>query len=379
MEAENFSFEEEDEEVDWLPLLGDCLADKSILTETFRFTTKEGQKLLNQEYLVEETELGEGSFSSVKKIKSTSGQLFALKVYNKLYLQGKKLLDLEGNWSTLLERAQRDLSFWSKLQHPNICRMLEVFEQPGKIFLYIRMEAGELGEVAIFDPSTRCVELGDRVVKAYQSLKEEPMTRRQIIGHLFNQMVQGVEYMHSQGVCHGDIKLENMVITLNAYEEPRVEQESKESPKKKPDCSKPSCRLMFVDFNSCKSLSEPLYVYEGTLHYSPPEAIYSIAEGYCGKACDVYALGVALYTLLEGRLPIDNPPDPEGNEYHYEMEMHMKIRDQPITWDIGEQTPAEPTPALQKIRKMVEGMLEKDPKKRSTLPQVKTELLECQW
>ncbi|HEX5038046.1 MAG TPA: serine/threonine-protein kinase [bacterium] len=95
----------------------------------------------------------------------------------------------------------------------------------------------------------------------------------------------------------------------------------------------------------------------GTLQYIAPEQ----CQGRPGLASDVYALGILLYQMIEGRFPfpkhIQQPLDL--------IKWHGKGVPEPMT--------ECPSPA---VRELVGGMMEKDPKKRPDLDEVQNRLSE---
>jgi serine/threonine protein kinase len=97
------------------------------------------------------------------------------------------------------------------------------------------------------------------------------------------QIIQGVHYLHSFGIVHRDLKLENIMMS---------DQKEQASPK-------------IVDFGLSKIIgpnetaNEPF----GTLGYVAPEVLKKQPYTF---SCDIWSLGCILYALLSGSLPFDH-------------------------------------------------------------------------
>jgi serine/threonine protein kinase len=93
----------------------------------------------------------------------------------------------------------------------------------------------------------------------------------------FRQLIDGIEYLHNNGVSHMDLKLENLLVGENF-------------------------NLKIADFDLSFIAGDQKMVSRGTKFYRPPELI----QGKCTntQAADIYSAGIILFTLkTRGMLP----------------------------------------------------------------------------
>lgn len=119
---------------------------------------------------------------------------------------------------------------------------------------------------------------------------------------LFQQVCDAVQHAHQKGIIHRDIKPSNILVTT---------QDTREVPK-------------IIDFGVAKALAEPLTEKTrftehgqlfGTPEYMSPEQADPANEDIDTRS-DVYSLGVLLYVLLTGVLPLDTKQWREGGIEH---------------------------------------------------------------
>ncbi|KAJ3410503.1 hypothetical protein HDV05_003693 [Chytridiales sp. JEL 0842] len=142
---------------------------------------------------------------------------------------------------------------------------------------------------------------------------------------VFAQVAKAVMYLHSRGVVHRDIKDENIVIDSNYYVKLIDFGSAAVEPKGHPNC-----------------LFDRFY---GTVQYASPEILRG--EQYRGRATDVWAMGVLLYTILFGEVPFATSEQATSAPF---KSPRFKIHPEAL--------------------KLIAWMLEKDPRKRPTAEQV---------
>lgn len=233
-----------------------------------------------------------------------------------------KVLRTETATGALVKRFRREARLLARLQHPGIAQIFATglfqngrVEQP-----YFAME------LALGKPITQCRAARENDTNA--------------LLELLAQICDAVQHAHEQGIIHRDLKPANILVA--------------ESPS--------GDTVKILDFGIARAIGDdaefagatlqtmPGQII-GTLAYMSPEQMTSASDDL-GPACDVYALGVLLYELLAGVLPL-----PVANLTM--MDAAKRIREQ------------EPTrlgtflPALRgDIETIVEKALEKAPNRR---------------
>jgi serine/threonine protein kinase len=120
-------------------------------------------------------------------------------------------------------------------------------------------------------------DLFDYIAKRNYKLPEERAKA------IIYQIMLGVRYLHSFGIVHRDLKLENIMMTeSNDHGQPKI-----------------------VDFGLSKIIgpSETATEPFGTLGYVAPEVLKKSPYSF---SCDIWSLGCILYALLSGSLPFDH-------------------------------------------------------------------------
>jgi serine/threonine-protein kinase len=221
-------------------------------------------------------ELGRGGMGTVYRARHVAlNRLVALKVIS----AGTSADPRE------LARFRAEAEAVAQLQHPNIVQVFEVGEVSGRPYLALELVEG--GTLA-------------------HALGGMPLPSR-TAAELLESLARAVEYAHSRGVVHRDLKPGNILLQCPP------------SAVLSPDSSK--ARLgtaerglgtpKIADFGLAKrigadSSQTTTGVVVGTPSYMSPEQAAGLGK-LIGPACDIYALGAILYELLTGRPPFQAP------------------------------------------------------------------------
>ncbi|CAE7042195.1 CPK4 [Symbiodinium natans] len=204
---------------------------------------------IGDDYKIHETVLGSG-YNGVVNLATSIGLDDNMKFAVKAFKIGKLKRDKKA-------QLESEVGIYLCMDHPHITRLFDVYEADD--YLYLVMECMEGGE------------LFDRVT----TLKR--FTERDAADAV-TQMLLALNYIHSHGIVHRDLKLENFL-----YE------------------SKTSNHLKLIDFGFSK-VWDPnikMHVSCGTLAYVAPEVL---KKDY-GSQCDIWSLGVIAFVLLSGYMP----------------------------------------------------------------------------
>jgi tetratricopeptide (TPR) repeat protein len=226
--------------------------------------------------------LGEGGFGVVYEADDLrDGRRVALKL----------LRHAEPSW---LYRFKREFRALQGLVHPNLVLLDELFAEDERWFFTMELVEGvdfiqhASGGRSCSTPDPRC----DSTVRARESGGESGLDGLHVLSDReactrpfdesklrdgLRQLMVGLATLHAAGKVHRDIKPSNVLVT-------------------------PAGRVVLIDFGL---VTESFHATDsatiGTPGYMAPE---QAASREIGPAADLYAVGVMLYELLTGRMPI---------------------------------------------------------------------------
>jgi len=203
---------------------------------------------------IDKKKLGEGSYGAVSKCTNKStGVTRAVKSISKAQMKN-------------LDRFKQEIAIMKIMDHPNILKLYESFEDHRNIYLILEICAGG--------------ELFDRIIDSGHFTEVQAAI-------VMQNMFRAMFYMHENHVCHRDLKPENFLFT------------TKEPIEK--------THLKVIDFGlACKfSREQVLTTKAGTPYYVAPQVL----AGKYDQASDLWSLGVIMYVVLCGYPPFYGETD----------------------------------------------------------------------
>ena len=189
-----------------------------------------------------------------KAICRRTGNIVAIKTVDKI------------KHSTIIEQIKNEVSIMKLCQHPNIVKLLDVFETVSHI--YIAMEYLPGGDLLTYFKNRK------------SKINEERVCQ------IVRQIVNALQYMKDRGIIHRDLKLEN-VLLVDGNDQSDV-------------------KIADFGLSSLTGPNQDSHERLGTLHYTAPEILSG--KPY-DSSVDVWSLGVITYALLSGTFPFDSNDD----------------------------------------------------------------------
>jgi serine/threonine-protein kinase HSL1, negative regulator of Swe1 kinase len=237
-------------------------------------------------------------------------QYAAVKIVSKTVLVNSRIsLDcVEQDTERILLGIEREIVIMKLIEHPNILRLYDVWETSSELYLILEyVEGGEL-----FDYICEKGRLSSSEALAY-----------------FQQIISAIDYCHRFNIAHRDLKPENLLLDSNK-------------------------NIKVADFGMAawqkNGSNGMLKTACGSPHYAAPEVVMGMP--YNGSTSDIWSCGIILFALLAGKLPFDD--DDLGA-----LLEKVKVGKFDMPQHINRQA-----------KHLISRMLEKDVKKRITIPEI---------
>ncbi|XP_053186682.1 PAS domain-containing serine/threonine-protein kinase [Scomber japonicus] len=221
--------------------------------------------------------VGKGAFGFVwKAVRHSDGQEVVVKFISKARIVSDCWVD-----DPMLGRVSQEIAILTRVQHHNIVKVLEVFEN-GYYFQMVMERHGD-------------------GLDLFEFIDMQPRLDEPLASYIFRQLVAAVFYLRNKNILHRDIKDENIIIDKCFH-------------------------IRLIDFGSATMMApgKLFYNFCGTLEYCSPEVLQG--NPYEGPELEMWSLGVLLYTLLFSENPFCGveeilqaklkPPFPLSPELH---------------------------------------------------------------
>ena len=236
-----------------------------------------------------------------------------------------------------IDKVRKEMRVHKTLRHPNVVRLYTWFEE--RNFYYLIMEHVRGGDLFEFLAAMEVEQVSEDQAK-----------------YMFKQLLQAVEYLHSQNIVHRDLKPENVML-VDRLERPR---------------------LKITDFGEAKDLNggTACKTHIGTEATMAPEVFLlerragrgASVKSIDGKIADVWGLGVILHVMLVISYPFTTQEDEAYRQEMTRMAAGQVSRPALFRRKVWASKSSE-------VKALVEGLLQAEPAKRWTILQA----LSCDW
>jgi calcium-dependent protein kinase len=205
---------------------------------------------ISTQYKVDSEILGKGSYGEVRKaVHIATKEVRAIKIIYKYQCNKEEQ-----------QRIFNEKTIMKSLDHPNIVRVYEYFQDEKFIFIVMEFVTGG--------------ELFDKIIEVHHF--NEKMASK-----IFHQLLSAVNYLHKNNIVHRDLKPENILFDGE--------------------------NIKLIDFGTSRLYDSNLKMQTlyGTPYYIAPEVI----NGSYNEKCDEWSCGVILYVMLSGSPPFNGNND----------------------------------------------------------------------
>ncbi|KAL2916047.1 hypothetical protein HK105_204471 [Polyrhizophydium stewartii] len=285
---------------------------------------------VNQYHILKD--IGTGSYGRVVLVRSDqTGLYYACKIISKSRLRRKfRFMPAQPGGPSLpatqktciddeiMATIKREVAVLKKLSmHPNIVNLVEVLDDAKEDNIYMIFDLCEYGPVMEITIGQPARPFSEELARKY-----------------FRDVVLGLEYLHYKRIIHRDLKPENLLRTAENVVQ----------------IGDFGISHMFDEGDDEEGMPNNK---NGSPLYCPPEACLGETRKLNGKSLDIWSLGVTLYCFVHGRCPWED-------ESVVEL-CRMIVNESFAVSDTLSDT----------LKDLLYRMMEKNPKNRIQLPQIK--------
>uniref|UniRef100_T1KPE7 Protein kinase domain-containing protein n=1 Tax=Tetranychus urticae TaxID=32264 RepID=T1KPE7_TETUR len=261
--------------------------------------------------------LGQGTFAKVYEVLDlVTLERQAVKIYD------LQKIDRKFNRDEMIAMVNQEINLLTGCNHPNVIKLIDVHrpvnQKSSKIWVYMEYCMASVAELMQLANPSQVKKLPRKQARRY-----------------FTGLLSGLDYLHSKGIFHKDIKPDNMLI--NVFDTIKLT-----------DLSVSYVVDIFTQSDICFNTY-------GTIAYQSPEVINSTDAGFSASALDIWSAGVTLYVMVTGKLPF-------SSKSGFIAMTESILADNPQADDILKIDPC--------LSNLIHSMLDKDPVRRIKLYQV---------
>jgi serine/threonine protein kinase len=227
---------------------------------------------------------------------------------------------------------EREKSFLSRLHHPTIITFFEsaddcpITMEKFNSVSYISIEFAKHGD--LLGPFMKGANMKENLARTF-----------------FQNIVSAISYMHSSGIAHMDLKLDNILIDDDFN--PKV-----------------------IDFDVSQSLTDKKQFGTGTVVYRAPE----VKERNCQNfmAADIYSLGVILFVMVSGNPPYEEKQKERNGPWIYSRDYTLMRINNARYWEREAKARGGRNFYTKEFIDIVNWMLMEDPLQRPTMQELKS-------
>jgi len=176
-------------------------------------------------------------------------------------------------------------------------------------------------------------------------VQNKGLNNEKVLRTYFQQLIEGIEYLHANGIAHLDLKLENLLLGKNF-------------------------QLKIADFDEAQTIKDKELIGYGTSCYRSPEMLMRKLDDIF--AADVYSAGIVLFLFRSREFPFIERTKGGVTEL---LDYDLFQQNNSAFWQKKSKNKKESNFFSESFKELINGMLEEDPYKRWTIQDIKC----CKW